>query len=224
MNRVVRQAKIKNIDLLLDIGANRGQFSQEIIRHGYSGDIISFEPLPDAWTELNATAKRAGRKWTVAERMALGKDDYTTELTVAGNSASSSILNQSASMLELAPFTAPVDKIPVQVRRLDRVIHQNHHKGSSIAIKIDTQGFELQVLLGAQGLLDQVTLIILEMSIGCLYKEQPPYFEVDRHLRDIGFQLCDFEPGFRSPVSYSVLEYDAIYHRVQPMHSHRPCP
>ena len=90
------------VDLVLDIGANTGQWAIELRRAGYDGDMISFEPLIQAHTELSRNAVR-DRKWAIAPRVALGERNADVKIHVAGNSVSSSLLQ----MLPLHAAGAP---------------------------------------------------------------------------------------------------------------------
>src|SRR5262245_4945741 len=73
-NRTVLMLAAHNVDLVLDIGANTGQWASELRRAGYRGDIISFEPLSSAHEQLEKNAHNDPR-WTVAPRVALGSNN-----------------------------------------------------------------------------------------------------------------------------------------------------
>src|SRR5437660_7418193 len=89
--RIVHFLKRLNVGLVLDVGANMGQFATALFDDGYSGRIISFEPLPDAHSRL-VLAARKRPEWTVAPRLALGRAPGTASLYIAGNSVRSSLL------------------------------------------------------------------------------------------------------------------------------------
>ena len=90
-NRLVLLLAGRQADLVLDVGANTGQWAQELRRAGYAGDMISFEPLSSAHEQLARNARHDPR-WTVAPRLALGNRNGQTEIHVSRNSYSSSIL------------------------------------------------------------------------------------------------------------------------------------
>ena len=79
------------INLILDVGANQGQFASEIRQCGYAGRIVSFEPLSKAHDKL-IQASDGDTKWEVYPRCALGDHNGEVEINIAGNSESSSIL------------------------------------------------------------------------------------------------------------------------------------
>ena len=89
--QLVNALEIADVNLVFDIGANKGQFCKEIRRNGYHGDVISFEPLTSARSEL-LKASRHDDRWFVHEQAAVGDLDGTTKINIAGNSFSSSIL------------------------------------------------------------------------------------------------------------------------------------
>ena len=90
----------------LDVGANTGQFAQDLRASGYRGHIVSFEPLSDAHAALLVTASW-DPLWDVADRCAVGAGDRWAEINIAGNSYSSSLLP----MLDLHREAAPNRRI-----------------------------------------------------------------------------------------------------------------
>src|SRR4051812_15778692 len=85
-----RLLEFVGIDLVLDVGANCGHYAVAIRAHGYTGRIVSFEPLTSAHAALQVAA-RGDQKWQVAPRMALGDAAGEVTIRVAGNSVSSSV-------------------------------------------------------------------------------------------------------------------------------------
>src|SRR5262245_45187471 len=88
---LVASLRTFDIDLVLDVGANEGQFAFELRRSGYTGKIVSFEPLSEAHVKL-LQASDGDTKWDAYSRCALGDHNGEVELNIAGNSLSSSIL------------------------------------------------------------------------------------------------------------------------------------
>ena len=78
----------RGVACVLDVGANRGQYARHLIEAGYAGEIVSFEPLPDAHAAL-AEAASAHARWRAAPRRALSDEDGEARFMVAGNSVSS---------------------------------------------------------------------------------------------------------------------------------------
>jgi FkbM family methyltransferase len=200
----------ERIDLVVDVGANVGQFARWIRRAGYQGRILSFEPLSAAHQQLTTTAKK-DPLWSVAPRMALGAEDGNLEIHVAGNSASSSVLPMLRAHQDAAPDSAYVGCESVEVHRLDEVCPitaENHPM-----LKVDVQGYEKAVLDGAPFLLQRCRAIIVEMSLTPLYKGQVLAMDIWNYLTDIGFQPWYFNPGFRDPRSGRMLQVDGVFVR-----------
>ena len=108
------------IDLLLDVGANVGQYVQECRSEGYGREVVSFEPLPDAHANLVRIAS-ADPCWTVHPRAAVGAVPGQTEINIAGNSYSSSLLPMLSSHSDAAPQSAFVGRAATDVIPLDSV-------------------------------------------------------------------------------------------------------
>jgi FkbM family methyltransferase len=200
----------EQIDLVVDVGANVGQFGRWIRRVGYRGQILSFEPLCSAHQQLTAMAAR-DRLWHIAPRMALGAVDGEIEIHVAGNSASSSVLPMLRAHQDAAPSSAYVGCENVEVHRLDEVCPltaENHP-----LLKVDVQGYEKAVLDGAPFLLQRCRAVIVEMSLTPLYKGQVLAMDIWNYLTGIGFQPWYFNPGFRDPRSGRMLQVDGVFVR-----------
>ena len=137
--RTVALASSLGIDLLIDVGANTGQYALSRRASGYRGEIISFEPLSAAHAKLLVLAK-GDPNWTIADRMAVGDRSGQIELNVAGNSASSSVLPMLSTHVTAAPHSRYIGKEIVPLRRLDDVF-ESKVAGRKIFLKLDVQGF-----------------------------------------------------------------------------------
>jgi FkbM family methyltransferase len=199
------------IDLVLDVGANTGQFVHQCRAAGYKGKIISFEPSAAAHASLLQSAA-ADRLWTVADRMALGATTGEAEINIAANSYSSSLLPMLDSHLAAAPHSAYLQKEKVPLRRLDDVVAATA-PGRYIFLKLDVQGYESQVLAGATQLLNHTLAVQLEMSLLPLYEGETLMPQMHAAITAKGFDLWDLEPSFRDPVTGRLLQLDAIFIR-----------
>lgn len=201
------------IDTVIDVGANDGGYAQLLRRGGYKGAILSFEPLEQEHARLE---KAAGQdpQWFVAPRMALGAEAKDVEIHVAGNSASSSVLPMNRRHEDAAPESRYVGVQKVPMRRLDDVDHPAIRRGESILLKIDTQGYEMPVLQGAEKLLPRLRGVQLELSVTQLYDGQVLYLEMMQWLQARGFELWGVMPGFVDPASARMLQFDGIFFRA----------
>ena len=199
------------VDLVLDIGANTGQWAQELRRAGYAGDIISFEPLPRAHAQLKQNAI-GDPNWVIAKRIAVGERIAEVEINVAGNSLSSSLLPMLPMHVAGAPKSAYVSSEKTPMVTLDSLIGSVIPASRSrIFCKLDVQGYEAKVLAGATNLLRQTIGLQMEISLAPLYKGQPLFKELLETMGRSGFEIFGFIPGFVDPASGRMLQIDGVF-------------
>lgn len=203
---------VTEVDLVLDIGANVGQYARSIREVGYTGRIVSFEPLSTAHAHLTL-ASQADPGWIVAPRMAIGDTDGEIEINIAGNSYSSSILAMLETHMAAAPDSAYIGIERVRLARLDSVAVEYCGDVHSIFLKVDTQGYESQVLAGGAMLLQRVTCMQLELSLVPLYAGQVLFVEMVDLLSDLGYELFSVIPGFSDEKTGRLLQVDGIFLR-----------
>ena len=201
----------KNISLIVDVGANTGQYASSLRRKGYEGRIVSIEPLAEEFAQLQETASQ-DPKWE-CKHTALGSYNGLCEMNRAGNSYSSSILPMLERHLSNAPDSRYVGKETVPIARLDSLEPQIMKKEDRIYLKIDTQGFEMEVLKGCDRILDRVHVLELELSVVPLYERQVLYKPMIQHLDIRGFELVWVEKGFADQQTGEVLQFDGIFLR-----------
>lgn len=201
-----------DIDLILDVGANTGQFASDIRHWGYAGRVVSFEPLSQAHGEL-LQASEGDPMWDVYPRCALGDHVGEAEINIAGNSQSSSILPMLESHRSAAPESAYQGKEVVPIKTLDAVAGQYLKDARAAFLKIDTQGFEWQVLDGARETLPYIKGILVELSLMPLYEGQHLWKEVIGRLDAEGFTLWAFKPVFSDQALGRTLQVDGVFYR-----------
>lgn len=202
----------EEVDMVIDIGANEGQFAREIRQAGYTGKIISFEPLSSARRVLIDHAS-SDPHWLVHEQLALGDQEGAITINISGNSYSSSILPMLETHANAAIDSAYVDSETVPISKLDSVAAEYLEPGCNFFIKIDTQGFELQVLNGARETLPLAKGVLCELSLVPLYEGQALWREVIDRLNEEGFFLWILLPGFTDPRTGQSLQIDGIFLR-----------
>jgi FkbM family methyltransferase len=209
-----RQALVRHhaVDLVVDVGANRGQFADAMRDAGYAGQIVSFEPSSVAFAELSIRAS-ADASWD-AHRLALGRSEGEAALNVAGNSVSSSLLDMEDRHLAAAPESAYIGEELVPVDTLDAVVGERISAARAPWLKVDTQGYELEVLHGAVRCLEHVQILEVELSLVPLYRGQPLWREILDWLDARGFAAIGLEPGFWDPNSGAVRQLDGLFTRV----------
>jgi FkbM family methyltransferase len=202
-----------NVDMIYDIGANVGQFGSEMREVGFGGQIISFEPLPNEHSALREKAS-GDQKWIVNEQCAIGDVDDYVDINISGNSVSSSILPMADIHAQAASSSAYIDKVRVPIRRLDTASMPYRTLGEKYFIKIDTQGFEWQVLDGATDILKNAIGVQVELSLVHLYEGQKLWMDVISRLEKEGFALWMMHPGFTDPADKRLLQCDGTFIRL----------
>lgn len=199
-------------DLVLDVGANTGQFARKLRRCGFLGRIVSFEPLASAHRALEA-ASRHDPQWVAAGRAAIGNDTCEIEMLVSQNSVSSSLLEMLPSHVDAAPDSQYSSLERVQMLPLDDAAGPHLQGARNIFLKIDTQGSEDRVLDGARSILGKARGVQLELSLVPLYAGQKLFRTLDRRLTELGFELWALDPVFSDPKTGRMLQVDATYFR-----------
>lgn len=198
------------VDLVVDVGAARGGFAQEVRAFGYRGRILSFEPLAEAYADLTAVC--ADDPAWEARRSALGSEPGSAEINVASNSDSSSLLPMSASHRDAEPDISYVGTETITVDRLDDVAPEVLQDSSRPFLKIDTQGFERAVLAGGEQTLERCVGLQLELSFVTLYDGGMLVDEALSFAYDHGFVLVGLDQGFTDPGG-AVLQADGVFAR-----------
>jgi FkbM family methyltransferase len=202
-----------DVDLVLDVGANAGQFAAGLRAFGYRGKIVSFEPLSAAHARLTEKAA-ADDAWRVHPRTAIGDEDGTIEINIAGNSFSSSVLPMLDAHADAAQGSAYVGSEQAPIARLDTIAPPYLAGSRNPFLKIDTQGFEAHVLNGAAGILPQIRGVLCELSLVPLYEGQPLWREMLARFEAAGLTLWALQPGFTDPRDGRTLQSDVILFRT----------
>ena len=201
-----------DIDLVFDVGANAGQFASELRDIGYAGEIVSFEPLSAASLSLSARAADDS-KWHVHQRGAIGDFDGEIEINISGNSVSSSVLPMTEAHSSASIKSAYVGSEKVPIFKLDSVTPEYRAATHRTFLKIDTQGFEWQVLDGASETLAAAQGVLCELSLVQLYEGQRLWLDMIKRFEREGFTLWAIQRGFTDPRDGRTLQADAIFFR-----------
>jgi FkbM family methyltransferase len=213
-SRLVRACVDRRLDVMLDVGANVGQFAKSFRRNGFAGEIISFEPLSSAYERL-VVAASADPHWMVAPQCAVGEAEGTTTMHRARNSVSSSLLPMLDRHIRCAPASAYVGEENVRVVTLGGFIEQSLGRMRPIGLKIDAQGYEHRVLMGLSGFAHRVEVLFTEMSLAAVYAGAEPFEALFARIRQLGLSCISITPGFTDPANYEVLQVNAIFAKPQ---------
>lgn len=198
------------VDCVIDVGANRGQYATELRRYGYRGRIVSFEPMQAAFKTLRTQADNDD-EWE-AVPVALGAKEGMAVLNISANSISSSLLPMLDRHAAAAPRSRYVDTESVRVCRLDD-LYDRYVRSSRAFLKMDTQGYERDVLAGAEASLSRCLGLQMEMSLVPLYEGQMLFPEALASVADRGYSLALVEPGFTDR-NGRMLQLDGVFFRT----------
>ena len=203
-----------DVDTLIDVGANDGHFGSRLRRHGFHGQLLSFEPAPGVYQRL-ARRSAADRRWDVS-RVALGDREETAVLNLMAATGFNSFLKPNSLALRLFEAGTEIKgEVRVSVDRLDRIlpILFPDSDRQRMFLKIDTQGYDLNVLRGAGGQLESIVGVQVEMVMTPLYEGAPHYDDVVEFLEARGFALIAAFPVTWDSSEPRALEYDGIFLR-----------
>jgi FkbM family methyltransferase len=199
------------VRVVIDVGANEGQYATRLRRAGFDGRIVSYEPGHGAFARLKANA-RDDPAWE-CHQLALGDRDGTVTLNVAADSEGSSLLQVLDREVLNSPGSAFVDSEDVRLARIDSVLSGLSLGDRPIYLKLDTQGSELAILSGAPEALERSELVEAELSLVPLYRGGPLFDEVIDFLDERGFGLISLEGVDEEPDTGHMLQVDAIFLR-----------
>ena len=201
----------RGISLIIDIGANEGQFAKRFINNQNIKKIISFEPLGHAYRSLKRSSA-THPNWVV-QNLALGNEQGQSHINVSQNSVSSSLRRLTEIHTKAAPNSQNIDTEEVTVTTLDKYFSNSENIALTqrILLKIDTQGFEREVLEGASDFLKTVDAVIMETSFAELYDGQALFEELHELMLDKGFKIYNIIPGFKDDMTGQLLQADCVY-------------
>ena len=193
--------------VIIDIGANEGQFAMKIGAVFPNSKIYCFEPLKKAFEQLKSTFSSNTR--IVVHNLGLGEVNEERQIFRNEYSPSSSILE----MLDLhkSNFDYAVNTTAeeISIRKLDGIFPGEI--GKPLLIKIDVQGYEMHVLKGGESVINQADVIIIETSFYHLYKDQPLFEDIYDYLKCRGFRYAGNVEQLVSPADQKILQADAVF-------------
>ncbi len=208
--RLVLSFKEKNIDYVFDVGANEGQFAKDLRYYGFEKKILSFEPVLTIHEKLVKNSLN-DEKWEIYEPIALGNKSSKNEINISQNSVSSSLLNMTSEHLESAPESKFIGKQSIMEKKLDDIFFDLNIKEKNLFLKIDTQGYEYEVLKGAEEVLKKFKGVLVEVSLTNLYEGQKDWLEIVTFLKNRGFTLWSVDRGFSNKKNGKTLQLDICF-------------
>ena len=198
------------INCVIDVGAHYGEYGAFLREIGYTGRLVSFEPVRSNFEQLR---KRSAQDalWQT-HNMALGAADTTAEIKVFHETELSSFLTPNA---YCAAHMGSRDLIAgteqVQVKTVDSVFGQcvDGIEEPRVFLKLDTQGYDLTVLQKATGHLDRIQGLQCELSVKPIYEAMPSYIEALPRMCEMGFEVTGLFPVSRDS-AFRIIELDCV--------------
>ena len=200
------------VDVVLDIGANQGQYAHALRSIGeYRGRIVSLEPGGAAFSRLEAACKHDSA-WDCRRLALMDRDGEMTLHVAAGDDLSSFNTSTGVGRAALPPIATRAEE-SVPTARLDSVYEALVGDSSSVFVKIDVQGSERYVLDGAPRSLGRAVGLQLELPLIPIYEDEVSASDTIGRLDAAGFRLVGVEPLFFDAALGLNLGFDALFLR-----------
>lgn len=201
--------KHHDIDIVLDVGANNGQFGLMLRNEGYKGEIHSFEPVSKTFENLNHACLN-DQKW-FSNKLAMGSTTGEETVHITESSDLSSFLNPNDFGKEKYEKIKVSQTEKVKVNTISDYLATKipAFKERNILLKMDTQGYDLKVFEGALNVLDHIDCILSEISFIPIYSEMPHYLDSLKIYEENGFVVTGMYPISRKS-DLSVIEMDCF--------------
>lgn len=203
------------VDLVIDVGAHAGEYGRGLRASGYTGTIVSFEPVRRQFERLLATS--AGDSAWECQNRAGGARSETATINISGNDGfSSSLLAMEQAHERAVSESRYESKETIEVVSLDEALRNRHpSRPPASYLKVDTQGYEHEVLAGAASTLQHCLAVELELSLTALYEDQLLIGEMINLMRGHGFQPTHLEPEFTDPHSGELLQVNGLFQQLE---------
>jgi FkbM family methyltransferase len=198
------------ISCVLDVGARCGDYGIFLRRNGYRGTIISFEPVRENFKDLAKAAARDSR-WHCFN-YALGAEDDVASINVSKRTHFSSFRQPNSTAKTIFGEAPEVQRSEeVEIRQLDGVLDVLPiTPGGGMYLKLDTQGWDLEVLKGAQRTLGYITALQTEVSVQPIYENMPVMQDSLSVISKYGFTPSGFFPVTLDYSRLSLIEFDLV--------------
>lgn len=201
--------KYHNINCVLDVGAHLGQFAKKIRNDGYDLDIISFEPQIEIYKKIKEASKNDDR-WKIFPRCALGKSQGKDILNIFSETQCSSILKPNQKFFDHDQSFKQIDTTECDVYNIEYIFDLEKLHNKNIFLKIDTQGYESEVLEGCGEKINLINFIQLELCTYNLYFNEKKYDYYFDYLKKRNYELFDIKP-FAYDKHGRLMQFDCLF-------------
>jgi FkbM family methyltransferase len=198
------------IDCVLDVGAHYGEFGKLLRDLRFNGHILSFEPVSASFQRLKSAAQ-GDPKWRIFP-FALGSADTESQIHLYRSSDFNSLLEPSGASRQFEGCTDQLGIETIVVRRLDSVYDTCTEGMVSprVYLKMDTQGYDLEVFRGAAGVHEKILAMQSELPGVSSYANQPQLCEALTYYWQSGYRPTGFFPVNHQRDGISVHEWDCV--------------
>lgn len=207
--------QLTGVNCVLDVGAHDGEYAHELREIGYRGRIVSFEPVQSSYQGLVHKARRA-RNWVI-HNLALGAEEGEKEINVYRGGVFNSFLSSSEFGTErFGAELALATTQRVRVARVDHILADcvAGIESPRVFLKMDTQGWDLEVLKGAGGVISQLVGIQSELAIKQCYQGMVGFAEALKEYSALGFEVTGLFPVAHDKDELRVVELDCVMLRA----------
>lgn len=201
---------IKTPETIIDIGSNKGQFILLIEKIYPNKNIYSFEPIK----EMIDKQKKffAYKNNIIFHNIALGSSTTLKEFLITTRMDSSSFLKIVSDKNKSKNYDI-VENRNIQINTLDNLLI-NEKISHPVLIKIDVQGYELEVLRGANNLLKKTDYLLLEVSKNEMYQNQPIEKVIVEYLKNLNFDILKSN-NWSKVQNTNFYQRDIIFYKKQ---------
>ena len=205
-----RQLILEKCDFLVDVGANDGQWVSDVKRQGFKGNVLCIEPLKESYIKLKSRKLNN----VTAINCAVGNMDGVIYLNKASNNGlSSSILELNSYHIAAAPEINYISKEKVKIVRMSKILKAHRYK--KIFVKIDTQGYEIEVIRGLNKKnFSDIYGFQIEVNLVETYKSCTLIENIIEFLNSKGYRPFRIENGFGMPKFGQQLQADILFIKV----------
>ncbi len=189
----------------VDVGAHRGHWT-EMLKEVYpNAEVLMLEPQPELAGALDELCARLpGVRWVAT---AAGAHNETRLQTIWEDLQGSSFLPHRDPARE-----ARGEQRPAPMRRLDDLLQESGGKLPDL-VKLDVQGFELEVLRGCPSIFGQTEVLVLETSLYAFLDDIPLLREVIEFMAERGYEIYDIAGQIRRPIDGALGQLDIAFAR-----------
>jgi len=198
-----------SIDCVIDVGANSGQYGTFLRQIGFNGWIVSFEPVKSVFDQLIRVSEN-DNKW-ICYNLALGHLSEKKAINVYSSTVFSSFLEVTAYSKAIWKSLETVVEEQVIVERLDDIFPEiaARTECKHCYLKLDTQGYDLNVFRGGSKSLERVDALQTELSLIHVYKNMSSAYEALGEYNNCNYHISGMYPINRDD-SLAVIEYDCV--------------